>query len=412
MPRSTPEIDYTDPSLYAETILPVEAATTLLPAAYRDEAFADVERDRVWRRSWVCVGYTSQLPEAGDILTADVADQPIMIVRGQDGDLRGFYNVCRHRGCQLIDESQTNCRVIRCPCHSWGYGLNGELLGAPYFAGLSPEELSDQLKQEFDTTDAEASGFRREDFSLLPVHVETWGCFVFVNLDPHPRPLSDWLGDLPQRYARHRFEELQLYQRLDYEIQANWKLVAENFMEYYHLPWVHPELCNISGFDNHQRYQGPGMYMGMCTSPLSVAPDTVTFDLPLFAGIDETEAISAYFVLLFPNLALWIFPNHVVTLLYRPSSATSTLEHMDMLLHPTALAKTDIAQRCKSVLEFYDMVNQQDVAIVERVQRGLRAREYPGGRMCFQFEEPVHRFQNMVIDLMTSDGREKAVSDH
>ncbi len=392
-----PGVDYTCEETCRPTRLPVEQATTLIPDAYRDPAFASVERDRVCRRSWVCVGYTSQISAPGDIMTTDVAGEPVMIVRDGNGQLQAFYNVCRHRGCALVDAEHTHCQVIRCPYHSWGYALDGRLIGAPYFHGL---DVPDDVCKTFDTAAAEQAGFRREDFSLLPVNVATWGCFIFVNLDRNARPLTEWLGDLPTRYLRHPLADLKLYKRLRYDIAANWKLVAENFIEYYHLPWVHPELCKISAVDNHHRYQGPGMYTGMCTSPLSVDPDTVRFDMPIPPDLNDVEAHSAYFVLLFPNLALWIFPNHVVTLLYRPSGATTTQECMDMLLHPEALAHADLDAQCRPVLDFYGMVNKQDIAIVERVQRGLKASAYPGGRMCFRFEEPVHRFQNMLIDRM------------
>jgi len=389
-------MNYTDEATYAATRLPVEQATTLIPDAYRSDAFYAVEQDRVWARSWVCVGYTSQLEKAGSVMTAEVAGQSILIVRNKQNELRAFHNVCRHRGSRLV-ESDTACNVIRCPYHSWGYSLDGELLGAPYFKGL---DVPAETQAHFDTSTAEKAGFKKSDFGLLPVKVGAWGCFVFVNLDPDARPVEDLLGDLPQRYARHPLGEMVLHARRSYEIKANWKLIAENFTEYYHLPWVHPELCNISGFDDHYRYQGPGMYTGMCTSPLSVDPNTVSFDLPVHPGLNYTESRSAYFVLLFPNVALWLFPNHLVTLLYRPSGVTSTVEHMDMLLHPAALATEGVESRSQTILDFYDMVNKQDIDIVERVQRGLGAKAYPGGRMCYRFEEPIHRLQNMVIDRM------------
>ena len=143
------------------------------------------------------------------------------------------------------------------------------------------------------------------------------------------------------------------------------------------------------------------MYTGMCTSPLSVDPDTVKLDLPTFSGLNDTEAQSAYFILLFPNVAIWLFPNHMLTLLYQPTGARSTLEHMDMLVIPSQLDDTKLDH----VFEFWDMVNQQDIEIVERVQEGLLSTAYPGGRMCYDFEEPVHRFQNMVIDRMVGIDR-------
>jgi choline monooxygenase len=313
--------------------------------------------------------------------------------------MRAFYNVCRHRGSLLV-AGDCHQDVIRCPYHHWGYALDGRLLGTPYFKGL---DIPAEQQALFDTS--AAKGFCKEDYPLLPVAADTWGSFVFVNLASRPAPLEDWLGDLPHRLGRHPLHELKLVRRVPFRISANWKLIAENFTEYYHLPWVHPELCNVSGFKDHYRYQGPGMYIGMATAPLSQSPQTVTFDLPVMPGLQGLEAQSAFWILLFPNLALFLLPNHLFTLLYQPDGVGHTLESADLLVHPNALAEPDTDRKIDAILDFWAMVNRQDILAVERVQQGLQARAYPGGRMCYRFEEPVHRFQNMVIDRMTGTQR-------
>lgn len=389
--------DYSDPATYAKTRQHVDKAVTLIPESYRCEEFYQFERERVWARSWVAVGYACQIPNVGDVMTVEVADQPLIVLRDRAGVLRAFYNVCRHRGSRLVKQDG-NCKVVRCPYHGWGYSLEGTLLGAPYFKGLDvPPEMADK----FAVTEGVAEDFCKEDYPLLSVRCDTWAGIVFVNLDEQAMPLAEWLGDLPERYARHPLDELKLVRRRDYRIGANWKLIAENFMEYYHLPWGHPELCNISGFDNHWRYQGPGMYCGMCTSPLTDDPDTLLVDLPKFPALTYTESKSAYFVHLFPNVSLWIFPHHFLTLLFRPSGPSLTLEHVDMLVHPDALAQPGIDESLDRIMKFWCFVNDQDVGLVEGVQAGVAARSYRGGRLCFRFEEPIHRFQNMLIDMLT-----------
>ncbi|RIK72153.1 MAG: (2Fe-2S)-binding protein, partial [Planctomycetota bacterium] len=389
--------DYCNPALYEATRRHVEQAVTLPPDSYRDEEFYRVERQRVWARSWVAVGYECQVPNAGDCITVEVADQPLFVLRDRSGGLRAFYNVCRHRGSRLLKQ-HGNCKVIRCPYHGWGYSLEGQLLGTPYFKGL---DVPAGMAEKFAIADGVAEDFCKDDYPLLAVRCERWAGIIFVNLDDAAMPLAEWLGDLPQRYARHPLAELKLVRRRDYRIGANWKLIAENFMEYYHLPWGHPELCNISGFDNHWRYQGPGMYCGMCTSPLSDDPNTLTVDLPPFTELTYTESKSAYFVHLFPNISLWIFPHHFLTLLFRPSGPATTLEHVDMLVHPDVLTRPGIDESLDRIMKFWCFVNDQDVELVEGVQAGVAARAYRGGRLCYRFEEPIHRFQNMLIDLMT-----------
>lgn len=392
---------YLDPATYAATRLPVEQATTLMPEAYHCADFFRIERDRVWSRSWVAVGYGCQIPRVGDTFLAEVAGQSLILVRNRMNEVRCFHNVCRHRGSRLLKENG-NCKVLRCPYHGWGYNLDGELLGTPFFQGL---DIPPELENKFHLEPGVAASFCKDDYPLLSVRCETWGGFLFVNLDPQAMPLNTWLGDLPQRYVRHPLDKLQLVRRKDYAIEANWKLIAENFMEYYHLPWGHPELCNISGFDDHYRCQGPGMYTGMCTSPLTNDPNTLLIDLPAYPGLNDTESQSAYFAHVFPNLSIWNFPHHLVTLLFRPDGPTRTLESVDMLVHPDALERPGIDESLDRIMNFWCFVNEQDVDLVEGVQAGLQSRSYTGGRMCYKFEEPVHRFQNWLIDMVLGESR-------
>jgi choline monooxygenase len=214
------------------------------------------------------------------------------------------------------------------------------------------------------------------------------------------------LGDLPTRLKSYPLADFQLHRRKLFEINANWKLVAENFTEYYHLPWVHPELNTVSTLDNHQRWQGPGMYTGMCTHPLT--KQDLPIDpgvLPPTPGIGEHDANTAYWVLIAPNLALFLLPHHLFTLIINPGGFDRTTEYADLLVHPASLEAPGAEGALDAIFQFWAMVNQQDVAAVERVQRGIQAKPYQGGRMCFKFEESIHRFQNMIIDLMTGKVR-------
>jgi len=393
------QTDYTSERTYASTRQAVEQAMTLIPDAYRSQRFGDIERQRVWAGGWVVAAYSGQVRNPGDIAVATVAGQSIIITRDKTGALRAFHNVCRHRGSALVAE---NCHrdVIRCPYHSWGYALDGRLLGAPYFKGL---DVSPEQRTAFETN--EAKGFSKDDFPLIPVNVDAWGCFIFVNLDGQAGPLASWLGDLPQRFERFPLSELELVRSQRVDIAANWKLVAENFMEYYHLPWVHPELVTISTMQGHYRFQGPGMYTGMITSPITSNPGVCSFELPDMPGLNAFEQQTAFWIMLMPNTCWFLLPNHLFLLHFRPDGPGQTIESADMLVHPSALTSPDASQQIDAIFNFWTMVNQQDVGIVETVQRGLGSRAYPGGRMCYRFEEPIHRFQNMVIDRMVGISR-------
>jgi choline monooxygenase len=391
---------FTREETYAATRRPVALAQTLLPAAYTSEAFFAVERERVFGAGWVAVGCAAALREPGDVLVAEVAGRSIFVVRKPDGVLRGFYNVCRHRGTRLLAAGE--CRVkrfIRCPYHSWAYDHDGRCVGTPLFDG---SDIPPDQQAAFDMTDVAA--FDRADHGLLPVAVEAWGPLVFANLEPDPQPLAAQLGDLPARTAGYRLHEWELARTAHYEIAANYKLVAENFMEYYHLPWVHPGLVKVSPLENHHRWQGSGLYVGFTTSP--IAPDTDTGGwgngLPPLTGLNPSDAVSGRFLWLFPNVAVNLLPNHIFLIHAQPVAPGFTRETTHLLTHPESAATQ---QAIDGLLEFWDEVNREDIGIVERVQQGLQSTPFPGGRLCYRFEESLHRYQNMIIDRMTGKRR-------
>lgn len=368
-------------SAFQKTRLPVEQATTLPPETYRSQDYYHLESQKLFGHSWVCIGYTCQVDQPGKMLTAMVDHQPIVVTRDKQNILRAFYNVCRHRGSILVEENNKVDR-FRCPYHSWTYDLTGKLQNCPLFNNAH---------------------FQKEAYDMLPVRVSTWGCFIFVNLDNNAQPLSDYLGDIATRYKNFPLHELVIVKRKNYEIQANWKLIAENFLEYYHLPWVHPELCEVTAIDMHKRNQGPGMYMSFYASPLLQGNTPLDAGyLPSMPGLNDEEQNSGYFPYVFPNIAMFLLPHHLFVLLPKPTSPNTTQEFGDLLVHPSVLGETD---KLDEIFKFYDMVNIQDIVAVERVQRGIQARAYTGGRMCNRFEEPVHRFQNMVIDFVTGERR-------
>jgi choline monooxygenase len=390
---------FTDERVYRATRLPVELASTLIPDAYSSPHFFALEQEKVLATSWVAVGCTSQIDRPGRCLVASIAGRSVLVTRNKHGELRAFHNVCRHRATRLLpDDAEDVGRHgrIRCPYHSWTYDTDGACLGTPLFEG---SDIPADQQAIFDTSSARE--FDRADYGLLPVAVESWGFLVFVNLAAEPEPLSVHLGDLPQRFAGYRLEEWLPQRRRHYEVAANYKLVGENFMEYYHLPWVHPELSKVSKFSDHYRWQGPGMYTGMCTTPVSANTDAGGWDgLPALASLSEQDADSGRFVWLFPSTALVVLPNHAFVLFNRPVAANRTIETAVLLSHPDSLAAPDAEEGLEQLEKFWDLVNRQDLDIVEKVQAGIENPAYRGGRMCFRFEEPLHRFQNMIIDRM------------
>jgi choline monooxygenase len=394
---------FTREETYGPTRRHPAVAQTLLPQAYTSDEFFAIERERVFARSWVAAGCAAQLREPGDALVADVAGRSIIVLRTKAGALRAFYNVCRHRGTRLLAPDETKVRRwIKCPYHSWAYSHDGACIGTPMF---SDSDIPSDQRAAFDMSDGDS--FDRADYGLLPVAVDAWGPLVFVNLAADPAPLSDHLGDLPDRSAGYRLSEWAIARSATYEIAANYKLVAENFMEYYHLPWVHPGLVKVSPIEAHYRWQGPGMYSGFCTTP--IAPDTDEggwgSGLGPISGLSGDDGHSARFVWVFPNVAVNVLPNHVFIIHARPVSPRLTHETTYLLVHPEAGSGPGVEAAADQLSAFWDSVNREDIDIVERVQAGLDSTPFPGGRLCYRFEEPLHRFQNMVIDHMVGRPR-------
>ena len=213
---------------------------TLPTTWYRGADIFNVEKERIFCREWIAVCRDAELPRPGDSRVIDVVGESVLLVRNREGQLRCFYNVCRHRGSRLCrpDGSEvaagrvalaggvTAGRLIVCPYHQWSYDLNGALVAAPH---LSTGE-----------------GFDKRAFHLHPVGVETWGGFVFLNLTPlDAGGLASQLGGIPERLARYPLADLRIGATIQYEIAANWKIICENYNECYHCGGVHPELCAI-----------------------------------------------------------------------------------------------------------------------------------------------------------------------
>lgn len=409
-PRPVDPVRFTAESTYEHTRRPVELASTLIPDAYTSPAFFALEQEKVFTNGWVAVGIAGDVDHPGACVVVEVASRSIIITRNRHGELRAFHNVCRHRATKLLDPQAREVGRrgrIRCPYHNWTYDTDGRCLGTPLFEG---SDVPAGKEQVFDTS--VAKGFDRADHGLLEVAVDTWGFFLFVNLAADPDPLSTQLGDLSQRFRDYRLDEWRPQRRRTYDVSANYKLIGENFMEYYHLPWVHPELNRVSRFSDHYRWQGPGMYTGMCTTPVSRNTDAGGWDgLRPLSSLTGHDADSGRFVWLFPGTALVVLPNHAFVLFCSPAAPNRTVETAVLLSHPEALEVPDAGEALDQLEKFWDLVNRQDLEIVERVQEGIANPAYRGGRMCFRFEEPLHRFQNMIIDRMVGIDRVPAGDD-
>ena len=368
---------WTAEAAWTKTRLPVERADALPAAAYVDEEFFGAERQRVFATSWVGVAIVDEVAD-GRLLVRSVGDKSIIITRKADGELRAFFNSCRHRGTQLADRDCDIANTIRCPYHRWGYNLDGTLVATPRF------------------DEVEVDDFDRADYPLHRVRVAEWGCLIFACLHRNTAPLEEWLGDLPDRTAGYGLDTWRSVETQTLTLHANWKLIAENFQEYYHVPWIHPELAKVSKVEDHYRYQGPGMYCGQTTVPISTDSRADWMAMPPAADLSPSDTTSGRFISIFPNILLSLLPNHAFVIRLDPMAPDRTIESCTWLVPASTGEVSD--HEFAATRKFWIDVNSEDVDIVEKGQRGLSSGGYTPGRLSPRFEEPLNRFHNMLAD--------------
>ncbi len=375
--------DFTGEAFWAGVRKPVEHATGMPPEAYVDDDFFAVEQQRVFERGWVVVGLVPEVAEPGRVLVRRVGSKSVLVVRGHDGELRGFLNACRHRGTELAETDCTVDRIIRCPYHRWGYGLDGTLLATPMF------------------NEVPRPGFDMADYPLMPVRVQQWGILVFACCDPNTMPLQEWLGDLPERMADYHFERWSVTSDQTLDVRCNWKLISENFQEYYHLKWVHPELAKVSRVQDHYRYQGPGLYCGQTTTPVTSDERDEWMSLPPAPGLGESDLTSGRFVAVYPNATLAVLPGQAFLMLLEPVAPGHTRERCVLTLAPS---ETEASQQVRdALLAFWNEINGEDIWIMELAQRGLAGTNIPAGPLSPRFEEPLNRFHKITADLISAE---------
>jgi len=348
-----------------------------LPSPYyhSSEIFA-CEKEKIFYREWFCAARTEQIAAPGDVLVLNILGESVLVVRTKEGEIRAHYNVCRHRGSRLIpepgEEPPPDIKLlggvlgtsgIRCPYHLWTYALDGRLLSAPYTN--------------------EGEGFCKADFSLYPVGVEVWGGFIFLNLTPDAagregRTLRTGFGDAMERVKRYPLGELRTAKRIVYKVQANWKVLLENYNECYHCGGVHPELCDVVPAFRHQGGAGLDWDGGI---PHKEGAVTFTWtgktNRAPFPGLDEYEKVRHKGELIYPNLMLSLACEHVAAFTLWPKAPNHTTVICDFLFHPEEMKKTEFDAR--DAVEFWDLVNRQDWEICKRVQQGTHSRVHEFG---------------------------------
>ena len=343
----------------------LEEAFTIPAPWYLDARMEQAEREQVFGRNWIAVGRADQVAAEGQFFTVDIAGEPIVVVRGSDGKLRAFYNVCRHHAAAVANVACGTVQHLRCPYHGWTYGLDGSLKGAPEFAGVC--------------------NFDRGANGLVPVRVATWEQFVFVTLDENAPALERSLGDLPQRVASLTISNLHFFARKSYTLACNWKVYVDNYLDGgYHVPHLHKGLNSVLDYkeytiENSERYS------------LQSSPMVTSEEHAEFAATRTGDR--AYYYWLYPNFMINIYQGVMDTNLVLPLGTDSCLVQFDFFFADVSEASR--AANTESVA-VSDRIQGEDVDICESVQRGLRSRAYRAGRLSVRRESGEHLFHRLL----------------
>jgi choline monooxygenase len=367
-------------SLYDDRA-PITEASTIPAPWYVDPRIAELERLTVFSNTWQMVGRLEQVEKPGQFVSTRVACEPIVVVRGQDGILRGFFNVCRHHAAAVVTEPCGQASILHCPYHGWNYGLDGSLKGMPEFDGVQ--------------------NFERQQNGLVPIHADTWEEFIFVNLDPHAVPLREFLGGLAKRMAPLEVTKLHYFATRTYDINCNWKVFVDNYLDGgYHVPHLHKGLSSVLDYkqytiENEDRYC-------LQSSPM------VASDEDADTGATR-KGDRAWYFWQYPNLMINCYAGYMDTNLVLPIDADHCRVIFDFYFVDVSEAARQYNEQSVAVGA---RVQDEDLGICEDVQRGLKSRAYGAGRLSARREAGEHLFHRLLAaDLKAGLGRTAAAAD-
>ncbi len=348
-------------------------ATTFPAEMYTSSKVYQLEKERIFGKTWYYVGHSSQLQGPNSYFTVEIAEQPLVILQNQVGELRGFFNICTHRAGPVALGSG-KCNRLTCLYHAWSFDLEGNLRGIP----------------DMET----ALDFDLASHALTTVKVDTWGPFIFANLDPNCRPLAEQLGELPEMFKRYRLSEWARIHSVDYWTNTNWKLYVENNTENYHEPSVHPILAKyyqkIKADARHYYYLQYTPYL-TDSDGINSSPKTgINIE-----GLNEYEMDGVSTMSFFPNFAWILGPNVAIIYLIDPQGVARTRVRWDWLVPNTEAAKSP--ENLDPLIEFFDNIQQEDLKLLPEIQKRIQSFGYRPGRLSPTREVGTHLFQELIV---------------
>jgi choline monooxygenase len=348
----------------------IEEASTLPSKYYVEPDFLADEKRKIFWRTWQIAARSEQVRMPGDYVTLDLLGEPLLIVRDSKGELRGFYNVCRHRAGPPAHGCGSR-KVLRCGYHGWTYGLDGQLLNAPEMEGVKD--------------------FCAEELRLRPVQVSEWESQVFVNLDCHAEPLLSSLRELPGQMAKYKFGEMYLAGRREYRMNCNWKVYIDNYLEGYHLPSVHPSLNRELDYNAYVTtlFEKHSIQASPIRGPENEANVERRYK-------QASGDMSAEYFWIFPNWMLNCYPDNVSLNIVLPTGPETCIAVFEWYFPKGRMTSAEETMR------FSDEIQMEDGHICETVHHNLKSQSYESGRYSVKQEKGVHHFHVMYSNAIQS----------
>lgn len=340
--------------------VPIERAKTIPASWYTDPLYYDLDQKILFEESWQFVGHESQFSSPGSFITATIGNESVIVVKGKDNKIRAFFNVCLHRGGPIEKAQCGQTRMLQCKYHGWTYRLDGTLRGVPRFNRV---EL-----------------FDKNEYNLVPVDLASWEGLLFIRLSPEADSLEEKLDGIRERISPMDLSALRFYKRVEYDIACNWKIYVDNFLEGYHLPFVHPELCDILDINEYVTETSP--HYSLQYSPIAEEDNPYN------------TSGSAFYYHLFPNFMLNILPNRLQTNVILPLGVGKTRVIFDYYYNE--VDSEEAIRHIEEDIAFSDKVQWEDIEICEHVQKGVHSRAYDQGRFSVECEQGVYHFQKLL----------------
>jgi len=376
--------DFFNSDLERRLTQPTEDGSALPNIAYTSNDFYQLEQETLFRNTWVFAAFAHRLSNPGDMLPVEIAGQPVVIVKDDESNIRAFHNVCRHRGAKLIDEAKSGRKNFVCPNHSWSYSLQGKLVNRPHFYGGEKHDLNREPCHRAD---------------LVEIRCDVWHDWIFVNLDGKADELSEYLQPVVEQLQDYDFSDLHFADSLNFDIEANWKLAIENFIEPYHVFSCHPWLNSFVSMAERQppRFNN---HVLSCGYDFEQTDPARGGSLPYFPNLPQEKQKRGDWYVLFPNFAFEIFPDQVDVFIATPMGPDRCRETIALYFIGDGATHERYAEARNLVIQNWQDLNNEDVGIIQRMQAGRASDGFDGGVLSPYWDPVQQHFARLIVNAM------------